>query len=103
MLNIMDPVTWPGPNMRVFEQPACCAFSLVSRSEATLELFAEGKTIECFDGAEEAKEKIRYYLAHDDARRRIASASYRFVVEGGHTYRDRARTLLGWAAQDSAA
>lgn len=103
MLNVMDPVTWPGPNMRTFEQPACCAFSLVTRSDTTLDLFAEGQTIECFDCAGEAREKIRYYLTHEDARRRIARAGYRFVVEGGHTYRDRARTLLGWAAQDRAA
>jgi spore maturation protein CgeB len=63
-------------------------------------LFKEGETIECFDSVEEAREKISYYLSHEDERRRIAEASYRFVVEGGHTYLDRARQLIIWAEED---
>lgn len=101
MLNIMDPATWPGPNMRTFEQPACRAFSLVTRSPAVLDLFTEGETIACFDSPDEAREKIVYYLRHADARRRIAEASYRFVTERGHTYTDRARQLLAWVAEDA--
>jgi spore maturation protein CgeB len=100
LLNFMDSATWPGPNMRSFEQPACHAFVLVNRSPALVELFKEGETIECFDSVEEARDKITYYLAHDAARRRIADASYRFVIEGGHTYMDRARQLIDWAEGD---
>lgn len=100
LLNFMDPATWPGPNMRSFEQPACRAFVLVNRTPALIELFKEGETIECFDSVEEAREKISYYLAHEDARQRIADASYRFVIEGGHTYVDRARQLISWAEED---
>ena len=97
LLNIIDGVGWPGPNMRTFEQPACRAFSLVTRTPAVLELFREGETIECFDSAEEAREKIRYYLENEAERQRIADASYQFVVQSGHTYVDRARQLLEWA------
>lgn len=100
LLNFMDPATWPGPNMRSFEQPACRAFLLVNRTPALVEMFKEGETIECFDSVEEAREKISYYLSHEDERRRIAEASYRFVVEGGHTYLDRARQLIGWVEED---
>jgi spore maturation protein CgeB len=102
MLNIMDPHTWPGPNMRTFEHAACGAFSLETRSPAVLDLFTEGKTIECFDSVEEAREKIQYYLRHDEARQRIARAAHRFVTEEGQTYCDRARTVLDWAADDAA-
>ena len=101
LLNIMDPATWPGPNMRTFEQPACRAFSLVTRTPAILELFTEGETIECFGSVEECREKICYYLEHEAERQRIAEASYRFVVHNGHTYVDRARQLLEWAAENN--
>jgi glycosyltransferase involved in cell wall biosynthesis len=100
MLNIIDGVGWPGPNMRAFEQPACGAFSLVTRTPAVVELFKEGETVECFDSVEEARDKIGYYLGHEEGRRRIAEAGYRFVVERGHTYLDRARQILTWAEED---
>ncbi|MBA2503862.1 MAG: glycosyltransferase [Pyrinomonadaceae bacterium] len=100
MLNIIDAVGWPGPNMRAFEQPACRAFSLVTRTPAILSHFTEGETVECYGSIEEARDKIVFYLKNETARRRIADASYRFVVEGGHTYLDRARQLLQWAKED---
>jgi spore maturation protein CgeB len=103
LLNILDSPTWPGPNMRTFEQPACAAFSLETRSPAVLELFTEGKDIECFDSIGEARDKARYYLDHDSERKRIAEASYHFVVHTGHTYLDRVRQLLRWMAEDSSA
>ncbi|BCM88567.1 hypothetical protein IAD21_00400 [Abditibacteriota bacterium] len=98
MLNVMDSATWPGPNMRVFEQAACRAFSLTTRSSAMTDLFEEGQTIECFDSVEEAREKIRFYLEHEDARQRIANASYDFVKKG-HTYADRAQQLVNWSSE----
>lgn len=101
MLNIMDVVTWPGPNMRTFEQPACRGFSLTTRSSAILEVFEEDKTIACFDTLEEAQSKIEYYLNHDDERNKIAETSYRFVIEHGHTYLDRARQIVTWFKEDS--
>lgn len=96
LFNVLDAQTWPGPNMRSFEQPACGAFSLVTRTDALLEIFTEGESVECFDSVEEAREKIRYYLTHETERRKIAAASYKLVVEGGHTYLDRARQLIEW-------
>lgn len=101
LLNIMDTVTWPGPNMRVFEQPACRAFSLVTRSSAVLDLFEEDKTIVCFDSVEEARSKIHYYLTNDEARTRIAEASYQFIVGGGHTYADRVQQIIQWFQEDA--
>jgi len=100
MLNILDAATWPGPNMRTFEQAACGAFSLATRSPAVLDLFREGENIECFDTAAEARDKIKYYLAHEGERRRIADAGHELVVRGGHTHQDRVENLLGWARED---
>lgn len=103
LLNLIDGVGWPGPNMRTFEQPACRAFSLVTRTPAVIDLFQEGETIECFDSVEEAREKIRFYLKNETERQRIAEQSYRFVVNGGHTYVDRAKQLVEWAREDGLA
>jgi spore maturation protein CgeB len=100
LLNIIDGVGWPGPNMRAFEQPACRAFPLVTRTPAVVELFKEGENIECFDSVEEAREKISFYLANDAARQRVADAAYEFVVNEGHTYMDRVEQLLRWASED---
>jgi spore maturation protein CgeB len=100
MLNVMDSISWPGPNMRTFELPACGAFALAERSEPVQALFREGETIEYFSDPAEAREKINYYLAHETARMRIARASHEFVTQFGHTYHDRVRTLCEWWAQD---
>jgi len=75
MLNMMDAISWPGPNMRTFELPACRAFALTERSAAVLEIFREGETIECFDGLAEAREKISFYLKHENSREQIAAAA----------------------------
>ena len=101
MLNILDVVSWPGPNMRTFELPACRAFALSERSDAVLALFREGETIECFADVAEAQDKIRFYLAREAARQRIALAAYEFVTTQGHTYLDRARQLIAWWQADA--
>ena len=101
LLNIMDPLTWPGPNMRAFEQAACKGFTLMTRSPAVLALFAEGKDIECFDGVSEAKEKIVRYLREEDERRRIAEAAFQLVAARGQTYVDRARQLVSCFEEDN--
>jgi spore maturation protein CgeB len=100
MLNVLDLVTQPGPNMRTFEQPACRAFSLVTRTDPVLDLFTEGINIVCFESVPELREKIHYYLAHESERQRIADASYEFVVNQGHTYVDRAQQIIAWARED---
>jgi spore maturation protein CgeB len=100
LLNILDPVTWPGPNMRSFEQSACRAFSLVTRSPAVTEVFKEGEHVECFDSVGEAREKIDFYLRNEKARQQIADRSYDLVVHQGHTYVDRAQQVIKWATED---
>jgi spore maturation protein CgeB len=93
-LNPIDPLNLPGHNMRTFELPACRVFALMTRSEDTASIFRDGETAALFDTPEEMVEKVRRYLAHPEERQRIAEAAYRLVIEGGHTYLDRARTIL---------
>jgi hypothetical protein len=99
MLNVMDAATWPGPNMRNFEQAACAAFSLTTRTSAVLEIFTEGENIECFADIAEARAKVERYLREDGARVRIARAGYDLVA-AHHTYADRVATLVDWLGSE---
>jgi spore maturation protein CgeB len=83
-----------GHVMRTFEVPACGAFMLAERTEEHLELFEEDEEAVCFGSIEELVDKVRYYLSHEDERRRIAKAGHRRVVEGQHTYGNRLKRIL---------
>lgn len=93
-LNPVDPLNFPGHNQRFFELPACRVFSLVSRTEDTTSILREGETVATFATPAELVEKVRHYLAHPEERERIATAAYEAVINGGHTYRDRAIFIL---------
>ena len=82
---------------RSFEIPATGAFMLAERSSEHTLLFEEGEEIACFGSADELVQKVRYYLAHDHERARIAAAGHRRLLTGHHTYQDRLREILAAA------
>lgn len=79
---------------RTFEIPACGTFLLAERTEEHQELFEEGREAEFFGDLDELQDKIRYYLAHPDERKRIAAAGRERCLRGGYSYHDRMRGLL---------
>lgn len=85
--------------MRTFEVPACGAFMLAERTDEHLAMFQEDKEAAFFTGLDEVLDKIKYYLKHDSQRLGIARAGYERVINGHHTYKDRVRSLLGYARQ----
>lgn len=99
MLNHVHAFVWPGPNMRVFEHAASRAFSLTTRTPAILEIFQEDENIICYESVAEAREKIDHYLPRQSERKRIAAAGHQLVAEKGHTYIERAKTLIGMIAR----
>lgn len=79
---------------RTFEIPAIGGFMLADRTNEHLELFEEGKEAEYFESDEEYSDKLRFYLANDDARDRIARAGHVRCMTSGYSYDDRIRSVL---------
>jgi len=80
---------------RTFEIPACGGFMLHERSGELLELFDEDREVACFTGVGELIEKMCFYLAHPDARARIAERGHARCVPA-YSYDVRMRALLDW-------
>lgn len=81
--------------MRTFEIPACGGFMLAERASGEYhEFFKEGTEMACFDGAQELKEKIEYYVNNEEQRIRIAKAGHRRLLENKYSYQDRVSEII---------
>ena len=83
-----------GTNMRTFEITGCGSFLLVDRHAHLEELLQPGKECVQFENTKDLRDKIHYYLAHDDEREEIAKRGYE-KTHHSHTYAHRAKELLG--------
>jgi spore maturation protein CgeB len=79
---------------RSVEIPACGAFMLAERTDEHLALFNEGVEAEFFASDDEMLDKTRYYLAHPEARRRIATAGFERCRSGRYSYHERLLDML---------
>jgi spore maturation protein CgeB len=79
---------------RTFEIPACGALQIAPRNDEILGFFEEDKEIVCFESPAELEEKVRYYLDHERAARKIAEAGHRRCLTGRHTYEDRVTEMV---------
>ena len=84
-------------NPRTFEVAACGAFQLVDRRSLMPESFAEDE-LATFGDMTEFLEKIQYFLAHPEERAAYAKRGQARVLRD-HTYAQRMRTLLEFAAE----
>lgn len=90
-------------NMRVFETLCSGSFLLTNWLPTLGDLFEDGKHLVTYKTLDEAVEKAKYYIAHDDEREKIAEAGFQ-EVRSKHTFAHRAKTVLdaclpGWETQ----
>jgi len=82
-----------GINHRIFEAMSLGCFVLTDQCDEIAELFEVGEEIETYKGIDDLKQKVDYYLKHDDERQRIAQRGYqRFLKD--YTWQTRSADLL---------
>lgn len=82
-----------GVTCRPFEVAACGGFCLCEGRRDLGRFFSVGDEVVTFEGPEDLKAKVAYYLAHEDERRELAGrARARALRE--HTYEHRVRQVL---------
>lgn len=93
-VNLQNPVSQiNGVSCRVFEILACGGFPLTENKKDLSLYFDVGSEIVAFDGIDDLKEKIRYYLEHNDEREEIARRGRERVLKE-HTYKRRMEEML---------
>lgn len=80
-LNISLRSIHSGIPLRVLDIMACGGFVLTNWQQEIVECFEDGVEIALFSSLEECMEKVRYYLKHEEERRRIAVAGQKKVRE----------------------
>jgi len=79
--------------LRDIEAPMSGAFYMVEYMEELEEHFEIGREIVCFKNKEDLTDKIKYYLANDNAREKIRQAGYKRAL-ADHTCQERFRKLF---------
>jgi len=82
-----------GVTCRPFEVAACGGFCLCDGRRDLGRFFALGDEVVSFDGPEDLKAKVAYYLAHEEERRELARRARARVLRE-HTYEHRVRQVL---------
>ncbi len=99
-LNLHSSTSHPGidpesdaVNPRVFEAAACGGFQLCDPCRGLERFFDFETELPVYRSLEELREKIRYYLAHPDERKRIAQRARERALRE-HTYVHRAQAMI---------
>lgn len=93
-LNISLKTIQAGIPLRVIECMGCGGFVLTNYQEEILEHFVPGEECIVYENLEDMYEKTSYYLANEEARKKIAQAGYERVCKD-FSMRDRIQTMLG--------
>jgi len=83
---------------RSVEIPATGALLLAERTDLHRELFTEGVEADYFDSDAEMVDKVRYYLANEAVRARVARAGQTRAFEGGYDMDSRLREVMAIVA-----
>ncbi|MBF0571574.1 MAG: glycosyltransferase [Candidatus Omnitrophica bacterium] len=78
---------------KIFEAMACGCFVLTDQQKDVDKLFKNKQHLVAFDNEDDLRENIKYYLTHDEERKRIAFNGYQEVILH-HRYQDRIKQIL---------
>ena len=92
-LNFTIPNIKSGIPLRVWDVLGAGGFLLTNYQAEIPYYFEEGKDLVCFDGVDDLREKVGYYLGHEEERCAIAQHGYE-KVKTTHNYIERIRTML---------
>ncbi|MGN0348699.1 MAG: DUF3880 domain-containing protein [Roseburia sp.] len=92
-LNFTIPNIKSGIPLRVWDVIGARGFLLTNYQAEIPAYFQEGEDLVCFDGISDLREKIKYYLANEEERLRIAENGYRKVKEK-HSYLQRIQHMI---------
>lgn len=81
---------------RDFEAPGCGSLLLTKDTKEIAEYFVPGKEIITYQDANDAADKIKYYLKNEDEREKIAKKGYERVIKD-HTYEKRFLEIFEYA------
>ena len=81
---------------RDFEATGCGSLLLTQDAEEMAEYFIPGEEIITYQDANDASEKIKYYLANEDEREKIAKRGYERVLRE-HTWEKRFSYIYSYA------
>ena len=87
-LNITMKPIQTGLSLRVWDILGCSGFLLSNYQAEIPEYFEIGKDLDCYESLTDLKEKVAFYLTHDDIRMEIANNGYQKVKQF-HTYKHR--------------
>ncbi len=93
VLNTLHPAEVGSVNARLFEVAGCGAFQLSEFNDCLSEFFEPDAELVTFRSRRELKDKVKYYLTHEDERRAIADRAYA-RAHREHTYQQRLQKLL---------
>lgn len=93
-LNITLRSIHSGIPLRVLDIMACGGFVLTNRQPEIAEHFKDGAEVATYSSLEECVDKVCYYLAHEEERKKIAQAGYKKVKEA-FSYREGLLKLFG--------
>ena len=92
-LNFTIPNIKSGIPLRIWDVLGAKGFLLTNYQAEIPLYFKEGEELVCFDGIEDLKEKIAYYLTHEEERKQIAENGYQ-KVKKYHSYIGRITEIL---------
>lgn len=97
-LNFTIPNIKSGIPLRIWDILGAGGFLLTNYQAEIPYYFKEGEDLVCFDGVDDLRDKVGYYLAHHSQRQEIARNGYEKVKEK-HNYIERINAMLETVGQ----